>query len=212
MKATLFAAIAALASTGFAATAAAQNVAGRAGPSLAVTPYAGYMVFGNLVSGPLGSRITAANGPVFGAQLELALTPSVAVVGNLAHTSTSLEAGLPILGDHAIGTNAMWLYDGGLQLKLPRTSGLSSAVTPFLQAGAGAMQYNVSVAGLGTKATSFAGNVGLGADLAFGQNVALRFMAKDYIGKFDLREAVGIDADPKTAHHFALSAGLKLGF
>jgi len=39
----------------------------------------------------------------------------------------------------------------------------------------------------------------------------LQLMAKDYIGKFDVKEATGINVDAKTTHNWALSAGLRLG-
>jgi hypothetical protein len=36
-------------------------------------------------------------------------------------------------------------------------------------------------------------------------------MAKDYIGKFDAREATAVNVDTKTTHNWALSAGVRLG-
>src|SRR5439155_26628356 len=39
--------------------------------SLHVTPYAGYMVFGDYLKGPLGTSLTNAPGPIYGAQLGL---------------------------------------------------------------------------------------------------------------------------------------------
>jgi hypothetical protein len=36
-------------------------------------------------------------------------------------------------------------------------------------------------------------------------------MAKDYIGKFDAREATSVNVDTRTTHTWALSAGLRLG-
>jgi hypothetical protein len=37
-------------------------------------------------------------------------------------------------------------------------------------------------------------------------------MAKDYIGRFDVREATTLDYQPDIAHNFGLSAGLKISF
>ena len=34
-------------------------------------------------------------------------------------------------------------------------------------------------------------------------------MAKDYIGKFDAREATGLNLDTKSTHNWAVSAGLR---
>ena len=36
-------------------------------------------------------------------------------------------------------------------------------------------------------------------------------MVKDYIGKFDAREATSVNVDTKTTHNVAVSAGLRLG-
>jgi hypothetical protein len=54
--------------------------------------------------------------------------------------------------------------------------------------------------------------VGAGADVAIGPRLGLQLMAKDYIGKFDAREATAINVDTRTTHNWALSAGLRLGF
>jgi hypothetical protein len=42
--------------------------------------------------------------------------------------------------------------------------------------------------------------------------VALRFMAKDYIGKFDFKQATSLNVSGKTANNFAVTAGLKVDF
>ena len=65
---------------------------------------------------------------------------------------------------------------------------------------------------MGTHATNVAYNVGAGADVAIGPRLGLQLMAKDYIGKFDAREATAINVDTRTTHNWALSAGLRLGF
>ena len=36
-------------------------------------------------------------------------------------------------------------------------------------------------------------------------------MVKDYIGKFDAREATNLNLDSRTAHNWTVSAGLRLG-
>jgi hypothetical protein len=36
-------------------------------------------------------------------------------------------------------------------------------------------------------------------------------MAKDYIGKFDAREATSVNVNTGTAHNWTLSAGVRLG-
>ena len=74
------------------------------------------------------------------------------------------------------------------------------------------MKYDVQVSGLNRSASNVAFNAGVGADIPLAQNLGLRLFAKDYIGKFDVNEAAGVDYEAQTSHNFALSAGLKLQF
>jgi hypothetical protein len=62
-----------------------------------------------------------------------------------------------------------------------------------------------------THATNFAYNLGAGADVAIAPRIGLQLMAKDYIGKFDVREATAVDVEAKTAHNWTVSAGVRLG-
>jgi opacity protein-like surface antigen len=103
------------------------------------------------------------------------------------------------------------MYDAGLQLSAPAGFG-QRAITPFVQVGAGGMKYDVDVAGIKRSASNVAFNAGVGVDVPLAQNLGIRLFAKDYIGKFDVKEAAGIDYDAKTSHNIALSAGLKLQF
>ncbi len=194
----------------FAAPLAAQQASTQ--PFFSVTPYVGYMVFGDFLEGPVGSTLSNANGVVYGAQLGVNLSKNVALVGNVARASADLEVGIPFVGGVSVGNNSAWLFDGGIQLSAP-LGGLSALpITPFVQVGAGAIRHEIDNALLKTDATNFAFNAGVGADIAFGRNLGLRLMAKDYIGKFDFEEASQLDVEGKQAHHWALSAGLKLGF
>jgi hypothetical protein len=54
--------------------------------------------------------------------------------------------------------------------------------------------------------------VGAGADVGLTRSIGLRLMAKDYVGRFDVREATTLDYEPGIAHNFAFSAGLKIAF
>jgi hypothetical protein len=85
-------------------------------------------------------------------------------------------------------------------------------VSPFLQAGAGAIHYDISESLLSLTATNFAANVGLGADVALGSGVGLRLMAKDYIGKFDFQQATSFDVSSSTTNNFAFTAGMRFSF
>jgi len=188
---------------------AAPLQAQRASTSFSLTPYAGYMFSGNILDGPLGTQLSNASGTVYGAQLGINLTDNIALIGNVARTSSSLEVGVPFLGGISVGNSSMWLYDAGLQLSLP--SG-ALPIAPFVQVGAGAISHDISTGSISAKSTNMAYNAGLGADLSLGRNFGLRLMAKDYIGRFDIKEATQIPVEGKLAHNWALSAGLRLGF
>src|SRR5207237_7937724 len=76
----------------FGSTAAAAQfpTSGRNAPSTPATssfdftPYAGYMVFGDLLSGPLGTSLSNAPAPILGVQVGMRIAPNLAVSGNLA--------------------------------------------------------------------------------------------------------------------------------
>ncbi len=180
-------------------------------PGPSVSPYAGYMMFGDIVDGPLGTTLTSSSGSVFGVQGNLPLGSTLSVVGNVAYSEPQLKFGVPILGGINFGKSQVWIYDAGLQLSAPALRGQRS-ITPFAQVGAGGMRYDVTVAGINRKASNLAFNAGLGADIPLADNLGLRLFAKDYIGKFDINEAAGIDYEAKTSHNIALTAGLKLQF
>jgi hypothetical protein len=180
-------------------------------PAPSVSPYVGYMMFGDIVNGPLGTKLTNSSGPVYGLQANLPLGSTVSVVGNLGYSQPDLRFGVPILGGLNFGKSKVLMYDAGLQLSAPSLRG-GSSISPFVQVGAGGMHYNVEVAGINRTASNIAFNAGVGVDVPLMQNVGLRLFAKDYIGKFDVNEASGIDYDAKTSNNIALSAGLKLQF
>jgi outer membrane protein with beta-barrel domain len=183
-----------------------------AGESLSISPYAGYMAFGDMVNGPLNTSLKSAAAPVYGLQLNLPLGNSLSIVGNVAYTEPNLSVGIPILGDVSFGKSDVWLYDGGLQLSAPGYGTGDRGIFPFVQVGGGAMKYDVQVAGTSRTATNAAFNAGVGADIPLAQNIGLRLVARDYIGKFDFNQATSIDVNAKTSHNVALAAGLKLGF
>jgi len=204
-------AVAALVAAPLHAQRADREAAPRA-PLYQITPYAGYMVFGDMFRGPVGTSLSSANGAVYGAQVSVNVTPSIAVVGNVARAGADMQVGIPFLGGLSVGTSTAWLYDGGVQLSLPATGRSSIPVRPFVQVGAGAIQYNVETGPVALKATNFAGNAGVGADVSLTPNFGLRLMAKDYIGKFDVKEATQIPVEGRLSHNFALSAGVTIGF
>lgn len=180
--------------------------------SLSISPYAGYMTFGQIIDGPLSTSLKSSAAPVYGLQLNLPLGSTLSIVGNVAYTEPNLSIGIPIIGDMSFGKSDVWIYDGGLQLSAPGYGTGDRGIFPFVQGGVGAMKYDVQVSGTSRNATNTAWNAGVGVDIPVMQNFGLRLLAKDYIGKFDFNQATSLDVDAKTSHNIALTAGLRLGF
>jgi hypothetical protein len=185
----------------------------QAPPAVArITPYVGLITFGSFANGPIGTRLSNQSSAIYGAQLGLSLTPNVALVGNVGYTDSNIEVGLPIIGGLKIAESKALLYDGGLQLRLPAVTSLGTGVVPYVEAGAGAIRYEVRAGPLTTKATNFAANYGGGVDLQVSRALGLRVMAKDYVGKFDFKEATGFNVSGNTAHNWVFGVGVNLGF
>ncbi len=173
-----------------------------------LVPTAGYMIFGDVLRGPIGSSLSNANGPVFGAQLTVPLAgPLSAYVGG-AYARSEMQVGLPLLGGYSIGDSDAFLGDAGLELR----AGDGRRASPFVQAGAGAAHYRIRTGFLNTESTSLALVGGVGVDIPISRAFGLRIMAKDYIGTFDFQEATAIDFESRTAHNVALNIGLRLAF
>lgn len=216
MKQSLVLAILAL-STAAAAPAARAQVAATsataartpARSAVRITPYVGYMMFGDYLSGPLGTSFSNRNGAVYGAQLGVSVTRDVSLVGNVGYARSSWDVRVPIVGGVSVGDASLLLYDAGLQYRVPM--GGASRVTPLVQVGAGAIRYGVNSALLNTTSTKFAANAGVGVDVALGRSAGLTLMARDYIGKFDAPVS-GVGVRGKVANSVALSAGVTLAF
>ena len=204
-------AVAVLATSFAAAPISAQ--APESGTVFHVSPYVGYMVFGDYIKGPLGTSVSNAPGALYGTQVGLSLTPNLSLIGNVAYTTSDIKVGVPILGGVGIGNSSTLLYDAGLEYNLGRMSSGTIPLSPFVQAGVGAMKYNINAASiLQTNATNFAGNIGLGADVTLAKGMAVRLLAKDYIGKFNFQDATGLGLNGDVSHNLAFSAGLRFDF
>lgn len=177
-----------------------------------VTPYAGYLFSGNLVSGPFGTGVGPAPAPLVGAQLGMHLAPNLSMIANLATASSEVKAGIPILGGITVAQSRALLYDAGLQLDLPLASGGGASFAPFVQAGVGALRYDLTESFVTTTSNSLAGNVGIGADVAVGSGVGIRLMAKDYVGRYDFQGPMSLNVSSGTTQSYALSAGVRLSF
>jgi hypothetical protein len=198
--------------TSLAAALPAAAQAPASGTVLHVSPYVGYMVFGDYLKGPLGTTLSNAPGVLYGTQVGLSLSPNLSLIGNVGYSSSDIKVGIPFLGGVSVGNSSMLIYDAGLEYNFGSSKAGAMPFNPFVQAGAGAMRYNINESVLNTQATNFAGNVGVGADLALGRGLALRVLAKDYIGKFNFQDATGLGITGETAHNLAFSAGLRLDF
>lgn len=179
-------------------------------PTFQLTPYAGYMRFGNLFSGPLGSEITNGGGPAYGAQASISINRFIGVYGNVTYATPGLEVGIPVLGGVSVGDASVLMYDGGIQLTARGRT--PQQLSPFVQAGIGGMRYSFELSPLRLNTTGTAYNIGAGVDLPIGSNFGIRVLAKDYIGRFNAGELVGLDSEPKTTHNLSLSLGMTLGF
>jgi len=190
----------------------APTLAAQSGGSrfIEVSPYVGYAHFGSWLQGPVGTSVGTSGSAAYGAQLGLNLSRNVKLYGNIAYANSSLRLGLPLIGGVDVGGSKVWFYDGGLELSLP-TGPLP--ISPFVQVGAGAVHYDLSSGPLSTNATNFAGNAGVGLDLRFNPIIGMRFMAKDYIGKFDVSDITGVNlGSARTSQNWVFSGGLNIGF
>jgi hypothetical protein len=178
-----------------------------------VSPYVGYMVFGDYIKGPLGTSVSNAPGALYGTQLGLSLSPNLSLIGNIGYTQSDIKVGVPILGGFGVGSSSMLLYDAGLEYNLGQMGRGAIPLSPFVQAGVGAMKYDINAASiLETHATNWAGNIGLGADVTLAKGMAVRLLAKDYIGKFNFQDATGLGLNGDVSHNLAFSAGLRFDF
>jgi len=179
------------------------------------TPYVGYLSVGSFFSRRTGSSLTADGAAVVGAQLALKLAPAVSFYGNLGYAKSNVEVGVPLAATGAQGDSNIWLYDGGLQFSVPTGPFGRGSVKPFFQIGAGAMHFDFNDGGGGvpsTTATNFAWNAGVGIDARIARSIGVRFMAKDYIGRFNLQDVSGEAIDAPVTQNWTLSAGLRFGF
>jgi hypothetical protein len=178
-------------------------------PSFQITPYAGYLQSGTILNGPIGTSVRGGGAPVYGAEAAVGLGRGLYLVGNVAYSKPELELGAPLVGGLNVGETSVLLYDAALRLDVPLLP--LPLISPFIQGGVGQMRQTIAVGPVSTKSTNLAYNIGAGVDVSVAQRLGVQVMAKDYIGKFDAKEATTIDVDTRTTHNWVVSAGLRLG-
>ena len=190
----------------------AASIATAQAPSARLTPYVGFLASGSIANGPFGFEIGNAGAPVYGLQLGLNLTPNIALVGNVGYADSELEAGLPIIGGYGFADSKILMYDGGVQLRFPATTGAGTGIVPFVEGGVGAIRNELSVGPVRTTSTNVALIAGGGVDLQLTNSLGVRLMAKDHISRFDYGEAIGLPNEGRRAHNWVLGLGLNLGW
>jgi hypothetical protein len=185
-------------------------------PGVGLTPYAGYMVFGNNFSVGAGSGASFASNNAFvaGAELGLNLGKSFSIVGNVGYTKPSWDIGTSTAAASSVDAT-MWLFDGALRLRFPlgEDSNVGPRFVPFIQAGAGAIHYSLDTNPFGADGnTNFAFNAGAGADIRFARTFGIRLMAKDYVTSLSWSSTSNVDLSSNTSSNWALSLGLVLGY
>jgi hypothetical protein len=200
-----------------AAPLAAQSSVVTGQPSVfSLTPYVGYVAYGDHFETANGAEFTNDNSALYGVQLGIDMTPNLALVGNFGYSRTNWEFEFAGPGETFAGDVGVWLYDGNLQLKFPFAAG-AGTFSPFLQAGLGAIKFTADRDDFQADGTSnIAYNAGLGADFNVGA-LGLRLMVKDYISSFKWDEFRNANdpndlQDAETSHNYAFTLGLKLGF
>lgn len=215
--------VATIASAAIAAPLAAQEsvITGRES-TFSITPYAGYMFFGDLGDVSANTDLTQDDAFMFGAQGKVRMTSRWAVYGNAAYSKTNFQVeseagGTPV---NVSGDIGYFLGDVGLEYRLPfRFAG--GSVGPFVQGGIGAVRYSPDVDDLSDEnaTTNVAFNAGVGIDFNAGP-VGLQLMLKDYVTSLDWNEVSETidnqdDGDfdaSKVANNLALTLGVRINF
>lgn len=183
---------------------------GGGGIGATLTPYVGYVFTGNWYDGPVGTSIKNANSPLVGVQGAVPFMRGLSLAGSVAYSSGDLRIGLPVIGGVNVGSAKAWMYD--VALELGGLSERSTGIAPILTAGVGGMTNDVKASVLNARSTNVAFTGGVGVDIGFTEGMAIRLQAKDWVGRFDSKEAIGFRAEGNLAHNIALSAGLRFAF
>ena len=167
-------------------------------PSFGITPYAGYMKFGNLVTGPLGTSVRNAGAAVYGAEADPRAHPRRSrSSATWRYSQPGLEIGAPIIGGLSVGQSSVLLYDAALRLRVPvggrRCRSRRSCRAARARCGRSSRSGPPRPIRPTSPTTSAPARTWRSAP-----RLGLQLMVKDYIGKFDAQEATAINVDTQT--------------
>lgn len=179
-----------------------------------IAPYIGYMNFGEYFETTNNVAFSNENGALYGAQAQLDLGRYFSLVGNFGYSSSKFTFENYFGNGQNLNLTdvGVWLYDASIQLRLPLRPDATSGVSPFVQAGAGAIRYSSESGDITSRSsTNAAFNYGAGIDWQFGK-LGIRLMAKDYVTSFDWADFGDVEMKDRKAHNWGLTAGFKIGF
>lgn len=179
-----------------------------------IAPYVGYMNFGDYFETSNNVEFSNENGALYGAQAQLDLGRYFSVTGNFGYSSTKFTFENYFGNGQNLNLNdvGVWLYDGGVQLRMPLAREATSGISPFVQAGGGAIRYSSDNDDItSSSSTNAAFNFGGGIDWQLGR-LGIRLMAKDYVTSLDWSDFGNVELKDTKAHNWALTAGFKIGF
>jgi hypothetical protein len=188
--------------------------------SFYLSPYAGYVWYGDLFENPDGGEYTLDNGAQFGVQAGVSFSPNFSLIGNFGYNKSNFELEHPDFegGIRQSSDLAVMLYDLNLQFRLPFIANrMGSWLAPVGQLGVGGVKYTFDRDDVFSEGdTDVAFNFGLGADFQLMKALGARIMIKDYITSLAWSDIESVtfddDIEENVAHNWALTFGLNFGF
>ena len=187
--------------------------------SFYVSPYGGYMWFGDLFDFGQDVEYTNKNAAIYGVQAGVSFSPNFSLIGNFARSETNFQlepSGAP--NQRVSDDLAIFFYDANLQFRVPFIANrMGSWIAPVGQIGVGAMKYTFDTDDVASDGdTNVAFNFGLGADFQLMKAIGARVMIKDYITSLAWTDVGSVDFDDdienNVAHNWGLTFGLNFGF
>ena len=187
--------------------------------SFYLSPYAGYIWYGDLFEFGEDIEFTNDDGFMWGAQAGFSFSPNFSLLANFAYNKSNFEVEDPTgTPTSASGDIGVFMYDGNLQFRMPfLTNTVGSWIAPLGQVGVGAIKYSADTDDFNSDGeTNVAFNFGIGGDFQLGERLGMRVMLKDYITSLSWTDVGSVDFDDdvedNVAHNWALSFGLNFGF